>query len=950
MVHQSTDFLGLAMNLNVGDFRILGRVQSYPLRHWFHAINQTTGQEVIAFPCSTPGDKVRSSVDFGWLRSQLAFQADGLQVFDYFSVNATRLPNGRLLQGLIVSNLPLGCNLGCWLKGFGSLRGSEAIAIGKAIGVGLSAMHKASLVHGELSPSRIWVGNNGDVLLLRPVRAVVSSVSENSLIPTHDWFEEDVWGQGFVAPELRYGTHEIDFCTDIFSLGAVILYVAKGEDFGAVRCPIELDQLQLSESPDPLMGLLGLCLRSDPSKRIRFIDAFLDALGEIRLPIGVGQSGVRKQAASLERYAKDRHAPHEFCNSKGLDSQASSPKSVSGKAFSYEPKTSSTIKVPAKSRSLSVNANLGNSEVCAVSNRKSPRTQHFNRAKKAQLKVFLFIISASSLLVTLSLVLPYLLKQRTVPAANNPARESRIEVEGDLNANSKMSVSGHNLDGLNGYGVAENVNLLWESPWHSGTQSVSLEFVVPGAEMIVVIRPASILDNQVARYWRLWFPHEYSLALHAIEQRLGASLSLVDRVVISCLGVEGGGQDALWSVFLNKPLAIRSIKDKLGIANQETDRGHSDFMPTQERSEIKLFFQEDYHSHDSIVERYAVGSESVIALVAEVSGNSVPLPYALQAAWAQTSDSADITLLLTPLFLSRYRSGMLAKFSSLGLKDVFDWLSANISALVMSTHVAENVYCEVLLVPAAGTSSMTTLVALEKAVDGLPEKIERIVGQDEVATAWRSLVIRLPKLVEFARSNARFGYSSSLPSINLYLPDLLVPQACLAGLLLFSQAESAQSSNFNTSEKIDLTVDQMLERSLSINFEQESLEQALKILFDEYQHSNPQSQPFAGLQLDGASLEKSGITQNQQVRDFKMLNSSFRSILTALLVKANPDKTAKNAQDSRQSLIWALKQDLETKSISIVVTTRQGASSQGLAIPPEFLETQPTRPKEIKSP
>jgi hypothetical protein len=168
--------------------------------------------------------------------------------------------------------------------------------------------------------------------------------------------------------------------------------------------------------------------------------------------------------------------------------------------------------------------------------------------------------------------------------------------------------------------------------------------------------------------------------------------------------------------------------------------------------------------------------------------------------------------------------------------------------------------------------------------------------------------------------------------------------------LLISQTESAQSSSFNTSEKMDLTVDQMLEKSLSINFEQESLEQALKILFDEYHHSNPQSQPFAGLQLDGASLEKSGITQNQQVRDFKMLKSSFRSILTALLVKANPDKSAKSSQDSRQSIIWALKQDLESKSVSIVVTTRQGAASLGLTLPPEFLEIHPTRPKKITSP
>lgn len=933
------------MDLNIGDFRILGRVQSYPLRHWFHAINQVTGQEVIAFPYSIPSSNVRANFDFGWLRSQLSVQADGLQFLDYFSVNATRLPNGRLLEGLIVSNLPPGSSLGCWLKGTGNIGGVEAVAIGKAIGVVLSAIHKAKLVHGELSPSRIWVGNDGDVLLLRPVPKVSVSL-ENPLTPIHDWFEEDVCGQSFVAPELRCGSHEIDLCTDVFSLGAMILYVAMGESFGAVRCPIELDQMRLIELPDSLIGLLRLCLESDPSRRICDIDELLDLLSEISLPIGAGQSDIKKRTTSLEWCAKYRHTPPKPCSSRNLNSQLPPLKRVLENAFSHEQTTSATNSVHAKSRSLLVSASLSNSEAVLFRNPKNLQSKNFNRAKKAQLKLLFFVISASSILVVLSLVLQNILKRRTTPPANYPSLEKHSEVAGKLDANSKLTISDRNLNDLNVYGVAANVNLLWEPPWPSSTQAVSLELVVPGAEMIFVIRPASILKNPASQYWRLWFPHEYSIALQAIEQRLGVSLTLVDRVVISCLEVEGGDQNALCSVFLNKPQPIKSIKEKLGIANPETNDSPSSFMPTQERPEVKLFLQEVYQSDDSIVERYAVGSESAIALVADVRGNSIPLTHGLQAAWAQTSDNADITLLLTPLFLSRYRNSILANFSSLGFEELLDWLAANISALVLSAQVAESVYCEVLLVPAVGTSSMTTLVAIEKTIDGLPENVERIVGQGEVSTSWRSLTFRLPKIAEFARNNARYGYSSLIPSVNLYLPDSLVPQACLAGLLLFSKNESTQSSNLNTSERLDLTVDQMLETSLSINFEQESLEQALKILFDEYQHSNPQIRPFTDLQLDGASLEKSGITQNQQVRDFKMLNSSFRSILTSLLFKANPDKAAKNVQDSRQSLIWALKQNSESNSISIVVTTRQGALAQGLTLPTEFLETQPVLPKE----
>ena len=80
-----------------------------------------------------------------------------------------------------------------------------------------------------------------------------------------------------------------------------------------------------------------------------------------------------------------------------------------------------------------------------------------------------------------------------------------------------------------------------------------------------------------------------------------------------------------------------------------------------------------------------------------------------------------------------------------------------------------------------------------------------------------------------------------------------------------------------------------------------------------------------------------GITQNQQVRDFSKTDEPLRAVLTDLVVRANPDKSAIGPNDAKQALIWVVADDAANSGQKeILITTRQAAKSNNYELPKEF--------------
>ncbi len=129
----------------------------------------------------------------------------------------------------------------------------------------LEAIHKAGLVHRDLKPANVLLAPDGPRLI------------DFGIARAQGWSTLTATGvflgtPGFFSPEQISGA-EVGPLSDVFSLGAVLVYAASGAGpFGVgdtstlIRRAAE-DQPDLRAVPDALREPIAACLRRDPSHR-----------------------------------------------------------------------------------------------------------------------------------------------------------------------------------------------------------------------------------------------------------------------------------------------------------------------------------------------------------------------------------------------------------------------------------------------------------------------------------------------------------------------------------------------------------------------------------------------------------------------------------------------------------------------------------------------------------
>ncbi|SHN47683.1 serine/threonine-protein kinase [Cryptosporangium aurantiacum] len=157
----------------------------------------------------------------------------------------------------------------------GPLNVDAVFTLGAGLAEAVAAIHRAGVVHRDLKPANVLLGADGprviDFGIAHPVGA--TRLTEAGAV---------IGSPGFMAPEQLRGV--ADPATDVFALGAVLVYAATGENpFGRAAVPVLLYRLtneepQLGDVPDPsLRDLLGRCLLRDPAARPT-TETVLDAL------------------------------------------------------------------------------------------------------------------------------------------------------------------------------------------------------------------------------------------------------------------------------------------------------------------------------------------------------------------------------------------------------------------------------------------------------------------------------------------------------------------------------------------------------------------------------------------------------------------------------------------------------------------------------------------------
>jgi len=967
-----------------GDFLVLDRAETEPLSRWFRARRFDSPAEVFLYPCSAAADS-RSPVDLAWLQPHTMVLAAGLQPIRVAETAAATPAAGLPWRGLVVSELPPGNSLAQWSQASGSIGFANAIALGEVVGGALAAMHAAGLFHGGLRPGRVWIADDSSVYLLRTASG--PPIFPGAVVqPTYDWFDDDGQSPAFSAPEWLAGQSHADSRSDVYSLAALIYHVATGQSITPGQLPTDIaTAVAMGAGGDPMLRVLGAALALNPHERFQDVPSFLHALAAVQAMVATPTVVANPFADQPPAIAEPAAVPPSS-EAEGVQTVESSvpavsvtptPKQEAKRAEQAKPaivqpaplktaqtkvesgkpageisprdsvaKTESTVKpLPAKADEspavieppIPVDASEPKPDAATRGRPAAPQSPPRRLRKRNRRNRRGPIIIGSSAVAVLLLLVAIVMRSSgdsAAPEKPRPMPRPTPRPVAPIATTTPPTSAGQTAAG--GFELVRDEKTLWVPPWPADSVAPPLEMVIPGAQAIISIRPKSLLRDGAEADWLAWLGQDLEPALGQLSQRAGVEPKGIDRLVIGMVAGADGEPTASIAVWLAQPTDLKTLRQKWGVSASKTPTGETLFAGDEPDSDA-YFIAGDAITDATIVSSFAVGSLATIRLIAEGGGGAIPLSRPLQTAWDQTSESADLVAMVVPNFLFADGRKMLQRFAPRSIEPLKNLLIPNVTAAVLTIDTRENWYGEVKLLPGGGTTAAGLARTIQDRTAELPALAESFLVDSDISPSWRAMAIRLPQYLRAVNDQSRYGVSATLATANFYLPAAAAPQVTLASLLAMATSPQSVAVVASTTAPTTLTIEQMLDMHLSISFEQESLEFAVAMIGDEFSTGLPEGTPRPKITIIGGDLEKSGITQNQQVRDFKMSDVPLRHALTRLVAGANPDKTVTKMTEEKQSLVWVVAPASNDQNPALLITTRPQAAAKGYQLPQEFI-------------
>lgn len=479
---------------------------------------------------------------------------------------------------------------------------------------------------------------------------------------------------------------------------------------------------------------------------------------------------------------------------------------------------------------------------------------------------------------------------------------------------------------LDGYHVAQSETLLWAPPYPVGN-TAPLNLLPPGPAVVVSVLVEKVLPTELYSSMQ----PEFAGLVNAAASRSKVSVDQIQRCTVALHPGESGWAELSLAIELKTPKQLSDLTETWGVAASRTPTGDTIYAGDEPDSDAYFVIADE-----GVVTKFAVGSIARMMEVAELGGGAIPLPRSLQKLWDQSSDQASVTVMATPNFLFADGRELLATSLPQIVKPLRSLLIPDVSGALLTATVAdEKLFAELRLAPAGGVSQAQLTRTLDEQVKAWPTWAENFVVDNNPDSSWRLLAIRMPAMLKFVSGQVRVGVAGGLPTANVYLPDQAAAQVSLA--TMFAMNTTSQAGEMTVaSDTRALTLDEMLDRKMSVSFDQESLEFAIDAIVDEFAGSLPKGSELPPVRIIGSDLEKMGITQNQQIRNFAKTDIPLRTVLTDLVLGANPDKTATGPADPKQALVWVISDDPESPGNPAILVTTRVASQDKYTLPKEF--------------
>ena len=481
------------------------------------------------------------------------------------------------------------------------------------------------------------------------------------------------------------------------------------------------------------------------------------------------------------------------------------------------------------------------------------------------------------------------------------------------------------------YQVVEDTRLLFvppEVPAAASDAPDPLMWLPDGVSSVIAARPsrwsrsnaAATLFDAFGNQWREWLGDELQIA--------GASLEHIDTLSIGLYAGDDGSPKAVGWIRLVDGMDVNSISKGWSAAPDELPGKIS-----------VLRFSDDWVHHipeepQSI--HYLFGDPDLVRSAVRGEGAMTTLPLSMARLWKQIPADGDLVLAAIPNFFFSDGRRLLEN----GLPDWNDalrrFMVPDVAAMTLWIQADQDlIYAESRMLPSAGLTEAGLLGQWSRWWMAMPESAQQQTESIQPTEAMSPLAQRFPAMVDFLTSGTRFGIDDGSVTANAYLPANPFAQLGMTGVLLASAPEKPTAAERVAGRAEPKTAEEMLAVPMTIAFAQEALKPAVESVVAEFARELADGIMPPTIEIRGGDLQKNGITQNQQIRDFEQTERPLGEVLTALVMAANPDKTVTAASQPEQMLVWVL--DPAAESPTIFITTRDAATANDWPLPTAFV-------------
>ncbi len=328
--------------------------------------------------------------------------------------------------------------------------------------------------------------------------------------------------------------------------------------------------------------------------------------------------------------------------------------------------------------------------------------------------------------------------------------------------------------------IADDGISLWASP--TSGPPLSTDYVGGDAQLILAVRPASILNRRDADQLIPSFGPWGDTAARSIKAATGLDLNQIDQII---LVVHDSGD--------GKPVMTEVIRTAETVSPDERSTAWG--KPAPITAGAATFYQGPALSYYLPAKEggklLVIGPAAQIKEIAQPSDGPPPMPRSLELMLPHTDAGRDISLVFVPSYF--FGDGRSLFGGPLGAiaKPLEDFFGSDVGAAEFSFHFDSNFFAEMRVVGIAGKDSKTIADDLVRQLKALPTGVENDLDALNLHPYDRKLVRRLPEWMRLLAEYTRSGVEDDQPVLRCYLPNIAGPNLLMASELAAGGATRA---------------------------------------------------------------------------------------------------------------------------------------------------------------